>query len=59
MFISLPNSDVELLTSDLMVRSWGLWGADNYGWIDISSAKVVPARGGGYMLKLPRAVPLD
>ena len=26
MFISLPNSDVELLTSDLMVRSWGLWG---------------------------------
>ena len=33
--------------------------ADKYGWVDITSAKVVPARGGGYMLKLPRAVPLD
>lgn len=42
-----------------MVQLDAPYTADKYGWLDISSAKVVPARGGGYMLKLPRAVPLD
>lgn len=32
---------------------------NRYGWTDISSARVVPARGGGYLLKLPRAIPID
>lgn len=42
-----------------MVELDAPYTADKYGWLDISSAKVIPARGGGYMLKLPRAVPLD
>ena len=33
--------------------------ADKYGWTDIRSAKVVPVRGGGYMIKLPKAFPID
>lgn len=44
---------------DMMELDDAPYTADKYGWVDISSAKVVPARGGGYMLKLPRAVPLD
>lgn len=31
---------------------------NKYGWADLQSARVVPTRG-GYMLRLPRAVPLD
>lgn len=33
--------------------------ADKYGWTDIHTAKVVPVRGGGYMIKLPKAFPID
>lgn len=29
-----------------------------YGWEDLSEARIVPARGGGYFLDLPRAQPL-
>lgn len=32
--------------------------ADKYGWTDLRTAKVVPVRD-GYLLKLPRALPLD
>lgn len=32
--------------------------ADNYGWKDLHDAKVVPVRG-GYVIKLPRAYPVD
>lgn len=31
----------------------------NYGWTNISTAKAVRVRGGGYMLQLPRAIVLD
>lgn len=32
---------------------------NKYGWTDIRSASVVRVRGGGYTIKLPRALPLD
>lgn len=32
--------------------------ADKYGWTDIHTAKVVPVRG-GYVIKLPKAFPID
>ena len=32
--------------------------ADKYGWSDLREAKVVPVRG-GYVVKLPRAYPID
>ena len=32
--------------------------ADKYGWSDLHEAKVVPVRG-GYVVKLPRAYPVD
>lgn len=32
--------------------------ADKYGWSDLHDAKVVPVRG-GYVIKLPRAYPVD
>lgn len=33
--------------------------ANKYGWTELGSAKVVPVRGGGYIIKLPRALPID
>lgn len=33
--------------------------SNKYGWTNISSADVVRARGGGYVLKLPKALPID
>lgn len=33
--------------------------AYNYGWTDIQSAKPVPIRGGKYIIKMPRALPID
>ena len=33
--------------------------ANKYGWTELGSAKVVPVRGGGYTIKLPRALPID
>jgi hypothetical protein len=32
---------------------------NNYGWTNLRNAEVVPVRGGGYALKLPRALPID
>lgn len=32
---------------------------NNYGWIDLSTAEVLRARGGGYLIKLPRALPIE
>lgn len=32
---------------------------NNYGWMNLSTAKVVRARGDRYLLDLPRAVPID
>jgi hypothetical protein len=35
------------------------WTSAKYGWIDLNDAYVDRARGGGYRLVLPRAMPLD
>ena len=32
---------------------------NRYGWTNIRNAKVVRERGGGYILELPRAIPID
>ena len=32
---------------------------NKYGWTSLRTAEVVRARGGGYILKLPRAMPID
>ena len=32
---------------------------DKWGWSDIRGANAVRVRGGGYLLNLPRPVPLD
>lgn len=32
---------------------------NKYGWTSIRTAEVVRARGGGYIIKLPRAMPID
>lgn len=37
----------------------GSYTAVNYGWTDIRSADVIRLRDGGYLLKMPRALPLD
>ena len=48
------------------VADWyDLVGADsdytdnNYGWTDIQSATIVRTRNGDYMIKMPKAFPLD
>ena len=33
--------------------------ANKYGWTDVRTAEPVRARGGGYIIKLPRALPYD
>lgn len=33
--------------------------ANKYGWTDVRTAEPVRARGGGYVIKLPRALPYD
>lgn len=33
--------------------------ANRYGWTNVSSAEVVRLTGGGYIIRLPRAVPID
>ena len=33
--------------------------ANSYGWTNIQSAEVVRLTGGGYIIRLPRAVPID
>lgn len=42
-----------------LVGVTGSFTDNKYGWMSLASAKVVPVRGGGYMLKLPTARPLD
>lgn len=37
----------------------GKFTDSNYGWMNISSAKVVPIRGGGYVIKMPKASLID
>lgn len=32
---------------------------NNYGWADISASRTLPVTGGGYILKLPKAMPLN
>ncbi len=32
---------------------------DKYGWVDLRDSSVSRARGGGYIINLPRAIPLD
>lgn len=34
------------------------WTSNKYGWTDIHTAKVVRVSGDGYMIKLPRVIPL-
>lgn len=36
----------------------GNYTANNYGWTNLQSAKVIPVRD-GYLIKLPRALPID
>lgn len=43
---------------DLSEISTNNYAVNKYGWNDISSAKVVMVRGGRYMIKLPRPIPL-
>lgn len=31
----------------------------NYGWANIKNAKIVPVRGGGYCIDMPRATPIN
>lgn len=35
------------------------WASDRFGWMDLNGAYTDRARGGGYRLVLPRAMPLD
>lgn len=42
-----------------LVGITGNYTDNKYGWTDIRSASVVRAHGGGYMIKLPRALPLN
>ena len=37
----------------------GNYTDNNYGWTNIRSANIVRTRDGGYMIKLPKALPLD
>lgn len=37
----------------------GDYTSNDYGWTNIQSANVVAVRGGGFMIKLPRALPID
>lgn len=41
-----------------LVGITGIWTDNNYGWTDIRSANVIRVRD-GYMIKLPRALPLN
>lgn len=44
---------------DLAEVSTTNYAINKYGWTDIHTAKVVPIREGGYLIQLPRALPLD
>lgn len=32
---------------------------NRYGWKDIRGAQIIPAKGGGFLIKMPKAYPLD
>ena len=42
-----------------LVGVTGNYTDNKYGWTSIRNAEPVRARGGGYILKLPRAIPID
>lgn len=42
-----------------MVGRTAPFTANNYGWTDISNAEVDRVYGGGYIIKLPRAMPIE
>lgn len=42
-----------------LVGVTGNYTDNKYGWTSIRNAEAVRARGGGYVLKLPRAIPID
>lgn len=33
--------------------------ANKYGWTDLGGSRILPARGGGYIIKLPKVSPID
>ena len=37
----------------------GQYTDNKYGWVNIKNAEPVRTIGGGYMLKLPKAIPLN
>lgn len=44
---------------DLAQVSTNNYAVNNYGWTDLRTAEVVRTRDGGYMIKLPKAMPLN
>ena len=42
-----------------LVGVTGNYTDNKYGWTDIRNASVVRARDGGYIIKLPKAFPID
>lgn len=44
---------------DLAEVSTSNYAINKYGWTDIHTARVTPLREGGYVIQLPRALPLD
>jgi hypothetical protein len=41
-----------------LARQASPYTANRYGWTDLSMARVMPTRG-GYMIKMPKAIPID
>ena len=42
-----------------LVGLTGSYTDNNYGWTNLSTAHVVRLNDGGYLIKLPRALPID
>lgn len=42
-----------------LVGVTGLYTDNNYGWTNIGNAEIIRLRDGGYLLKMPRAIPID
>lgn len=73
-FDSYGEADDVLTRMDELIDTYGLvrvadlydmagitgnYTDNNYGWTNIRSANIVRTRDGGYMIKLPKALPLD
>lgn len=43
---------------DLVGRT-GNYTDNKYGWTSLHNAEIIRVRGGGYMIKMPRAIPID